>query len=472
MRQRPECDGARRSFLRGAGLTLAGFGVSSLLPGAWIRHALAAGPYSGKRLLFIFLRGGNDGLNALIPAGDPDYSPANRPTLYIPNASSIDLNGFARLHPAMGDLMPAFAAGELAMVHRVGFPNNSRSHFDDQRVWENGDPAAPLSYEGWLYRYIVGNAVAQGASLPALSVQGTSPVLLRGDEPFVNIANPDSFDYLPAEPKKSKLAAGWDSHYTNLTGLEPYRPLLADTSVKLIDTLDEYRSWDQANWDPKDPDTGHSLFPVSNATNPPDPSGPGGLRFAATAYPYFKSLKICALSFLESDALSPNGTRIAGTELQGFDTHTGQGALTGTHPDLLEMVAYGIRSLRVVLSGAATDPRNYAPVWDDTVVVTLSEFGRTSRENGSNGHDHAAASCLFMTGGAVNGGVYNCDPATWPAGVMFADSGRYLQLRTDYRAIFWEVLRDHMGAAAGGVDTLFPGYTAGGLAAQELGLIG
>jgi len=466
------CDCSRRSFLRGTGLTLAGFGLSSLFPGAWIRHALAAGPFSNKRLIFIFLRGGNDGINTVIPDGDPQYSTVNRPTLYIPPASSIDLlNGFARLHPAMADVMDVFNAGNLAIVHRVGFPNNSRSHFDDQRVWENGDPTEPKMFEGWLYRYVVENAVAQGVQLPALSVQGTPPVILRGNEKFVNVANPDSFDYLPAAPKRTKLANAWLNRYTNLTGLEPFRAALTDTGIKLVDTLDEYRSWDQRNWNPKDPNTGFYLFPVSDATNPPGPTGP---RFGTNSYSFFKSLKICALSLLESDATSPNGTRLAGTELSSFDTHNGQGQVTGNQATLLSWLAYGLRSLRIVLSGAATyDPglgRVYPAIWQDTVVVTLSEFGRTSKENGSNGSDHAAASCLFAAGGAVHGGVYNCDAATWPAGVIFGDGGRYLLMRTDYRAIFWEILRDHMGADPAKVDTIFPGYSTLGL--QEVGLVG
>jgi uncharacterized protein (DUF1501 family) len=130
-----------------------------------------------------------------------------------------------------------------------------------------------------------------------------------------------------------------------------------------------------------------------------------------------------------------------------------------------------MRSLKIVLSGAATDPRGYPSIWDRTVVVTLSEFGRTTNENGSGGTDHAAASCLFLSGGTVEGGVYNCDASTWPAGVAYGVNGRYLLERTDYRSIFWEILRDHMGAA-GSPDAVFPGYTAGGLPSQELGLIG
>ncbi|OLE67620.1 MAG: hypothetical protein AUG09_01490 [Acidobacteria bacterium 13_1_20CM_2_68_7] len=296
MNETPGCDCSRRSFLRGAGLTLAGVGIATLFPGPWIRYAMGTGPFNNKRLIFIFLRGGNDGLNAVIPGGDPDYSALNRPTLYIPPASSIDLNGFARLHPALADLTEIYGTGRLAVVHRAGFANNSRSHFDDQRTWENGNPADPKSYEGWLYRYIVDSAVDQGVKLPALSVQALPPVILRGAENFVNVANPDSFDYILPDPKRSKLMNSWRTIYTDLTGLDPYRAALTDTSVKLIDTLDTYRAWDQTHWDPKDPGTGYSLFPVSDATNPPDPSGPNGRKFAATSYGFFKSLKICALS--------------------------------------------------------------------------------------------------------------------------------------------------------------------------------
>src|SRR2546426_9081534 len=222
----------------------------------------------------------------------------------------------------------------------------------------------------------------------------------------------------------------WRNISTNLTGLEPFRPALTDTSVKLIDTLDEYRSWDQANWDPKDPNTGFSLFPVSDATNPPDPTGPNGRKFAVTAYPFFKSLKVCALAFLESDPASLNGTRIAGTELNGFDTHNSQGSSSGAQAQLLSWLAYGLRSLHVVLSGAAVDPRAYAAVWQDTVVVTLSEFGRTSKENGSVGTDHAAGSCLFAAGGGVNRGRGKLGPAGLAPGGTFGESGRFVPGRT------------------------------------------
>ena len=92
-----DCDCSRRSFLKGAGLTLSGFSIASLFPGPWIRFAMGAGPFNNRRLLFIFLRGGNDGLNTVIPAGDVDYSTLNRPTLYIPPTASLSRNARAQI---------------------------------------------------------------------------------------------------------------------------------------------------------------------------------------------------------------------------------------------------------------------------------------------------------------------------------------------------------------------------------------
>ncbi len=458
------CSCSRRSFLKGCGVTLTGFGIASLFPTPFLQHALAATTATGdKRLLFIFLRGGNDGLNAVIPHGDSDYSAANRPTLYVPYSAQYDLNGFASLHPSLANLLEPFQAGNMAIVHRVGYANNSQSHFDGQRIWENGDPTQTQLFEGWLYRYVHDSALSAGVSLPVLSVQATPPLLLRGNERFVNVANPDGFSYGVAEPKRTKFKTRWGGVFANLQGLEAYRPVLSQTGVKLVDTLDEYASWDQANWNPLDPNTGWSLFPVSTATNQ--------AGFSASSYDFFRSVKVCALSLLESTGSSLNGTRVAGTQLSGWDTHSGQGKLTGAQPDLLSWLSYAMRSLRIVLSGAATDPRAYPSIWNNTLVVTLSEFGRTSLENGSGGTDHAAASCLFVQGGSVHGGVYNCDASTWPHGIMFGASGRYLLERTDYRSIFWEILRDHMGANPALVDTVFPGYTAGGLGSQELNLV-
>ena len=457
----------RRTFLRGAGLTLAGVSLGTFLPPAFVQYALAGGTV-GKRLLFLYLGGGCDVMNTIIPHGDPDYNATNRPTLYIPPAGAINLNGFASFHPKLQDAMSVFNAGDLAVVHRVGYPTMSLSHFDGYKIWNGGDPAHVQIGEGWLYRYVVSNAVDQGARLPVLTANGATPQLVVGKESFVNVANPDNFDYILGPPVRDKFRARWGEWFGRLGGLEPFRPLLADTGIKLLDVTDEYKSWDQANWNPKDPNNGWSLFPVDDATNP---TLPGNVKkFGTDAYGFFKNLKVCALSLLESDDMNGNGTRVAGMEMGGFDTHDGQGQLTGAHPNLLSWIAYGLKSLRTVFSGAANDPRNYPAIWDDTAVVTFSEFGRTSRENGSAGTDHGQGTFSLVAGGGVNGGVYNCDGSTWEPGAMFAVDGFYLAHRTDFRALFWEVLRDHMGADPATADVVFPGYSGAGLA--ELNLFG
>jgi uncharacterized protein (DUF1501 family) len=463
------CSSSRRSFLRGCGLTLTGFGVSSLFPGAFMRHAMAAGT-GDERLIFIFLRGGNDGINSVIPHGDPQYNLTTRKSLYIPPAEAVDLNGFASLHPAMAGLTDAYNAGDLAVIHRAGYPSSSQSHFIGQRIWENGSPGQSGLFEGWLARYIHEQAAEFAGDIPAMSVQPETPILLRGKDTFLNITDAAGFYEIPGL-EQAKTINAWRKTYDELDDLKPYRPILSQAGVRLMDSLGVYESWDQANWNPKDPDNPTwSLFPVNSATNPLDPSGPQGRKFSSGAYSFFTNLKITALSLLESGGTS-NGTRVAGTELQGFDTHIREGSTNGRHAELLSWLAYGIRSLRIVLSGAALDPRAYSSIWNKTVVVTMSEFGRTSATNGNNGTDHAAASCMWVAGGNLTGGVYNCDSTTWPAGVMFGLDGRYLLYRTDFRAIFWEILRDHMGALPANVETIFPGYGAGNLASQELGLI-
>ncbi|MDH3592498.1 MAG: DUF1501 domain-containing protein, partial [Planctomycetota bacterium] len=377
MQHRSTCSCSRRHFLRGSGLTLAGFGIASLFPTPLIRQALAGGlDNPDKRLIFIFQRGGNDGINSVIPTGDPDYNTTNRPTLYIPPGSAVDLgNGFAHLHPGLGDLMDLYP-GDLAIIHRCGYAGNSRSHFDGQRIWENGDPTQPQMFEGWLYRYIQEHAIDVGVDLPVISVQNTPPLVLRGETKYVNVANPDSFDYIDPDPKRAKYSGAWRDHFSELVGLERYRPVLSQTGVKLADTLDEYRAWDQLNYRPRDPNNAtDELFPVDDQTGSQGVAHSKG--FSDESWAFFRSLKLCALSLLESVG-STNGTRIAGAQLDGWDLHDNQGQLGGRHEELQSWLAYGIRSLRLALNGAALDNRSYPDIWNDTLVSTMTEFGRTT----------------------------------------------------------------------------------------------
>lgn len=458
---------SRRSFLRASGMTLAGISLGTMLPDALVSTVMA-GPGNGKRVLFIYLAGGCDGINTIVPYGDADYSSINRPSLYLGPANRIDLNGFAALHKNLSDINSVYQAGDLAVVHRVGYPNMTQSHFDGRKIWQFGDPQQIYLGQGWLYRYVVSNGLLDGAQLPVFSANFSVGEVLQGPTSFINVANPDTFDLTMAEPKKSKFKNKWQQANTLPRGLDSYKQSLSQTGVGLANFTSEYASWSQATWNPRDPNTGFSLFPVDDATNPLQSGGPNGRMFGTDAYPFFKNLKVCALSLLESDGVNLNNTRLAATELDGFDTHDGQGLLTGAHPDRLKWLGYGFKSLRTVFSGAALDNRGYASIWDDVCVVTCSEFGRTTVENGSDGTDHGQASFSLVAGGQVHGGVVNCDASNWFPGSMFEVDGFYLGHRTDYRAMFWEILRDHMGASPATVNTIFPGYTSAGLTEPNL----
>ena len=178
---------------------------------------------------------------------------------------------------------------------------------------------------------------------------------------------------------------------------------------------------------------------------------------------------------------------IVGTQMSSFDTHNNQGGLTGSHANLLARLGWSFYALRRFFSTPAYHQKN-ANLWSDVVVVTLSEFGRTTVQNGSNGTDHAEASVMLVGGGAVRGGVFQCGPdqgwVTGPEGSMFQVSGRYLRRSVDYRSVLGELIRDHLGASAAQLATIIPGYAqpaerlaAGGAAPDgtpivgELGLI-
>jgi uncharacterized protein (DUF1501 family) len=187
------------------------------------------------------------------------------------------------------------------------------------------------------------------------------------------------------------------------------------------------------------------------------------------AYPFFTNLKAAAL------VLNRTGATIAGTEVNSsFDTHSNQGGLTGTQPNLLKRIGWAMYALRKYFL------INHDQVtWDNLVVVTLSEFGRTTVENSDKGTDHAEANAMFVAGGAVHGytkgnttGVFGCHPSDavpWVPGPpnqggsvdgsMFGVADRYLKRAYDYRSVLGKIIRDHLGATQPQVDRIIPGYT-------------
>jgi uncharacterized protein (DUF1501 family) len=358
---------------------------------------------------------------------------------------AIDLgNGFAGMHPGMADLCPLFNAGQLALVHRVGYPRQSRSHFDSQKYWENGVPRDNLVGSGIFYRAMVHTGMHEGRQFPAVSVQSSSAMLLRGPMAMPNIADPARFDMVGVANNgadRQKLLAALTAQHGIPHPHKNNRDLLFPTGQSLQNSIESLKSIGLNSNQFFDQDGTTHLFPLDAASNQKG--------FSSSSYDFFKNIKVATQILAHTDAV------IAGTRLDGFDTHDNQGSLNGGHANRLRWVSWAIHAVRKFMRDV--DPA----LWDNTVVVTLSEFGRTTRENGNQGTDHAEASTMFLAGGRIKGGVYQCSNNSWtvgPSGSMFQVNSRYLRRSVDYRSVLGEVIRDHLGATPSQLSTIIPGY--------------
>src|SRR5256886_6128590 len=390
-----------RSFKIGLGVALSTLVDIPLV----VKRALAEGTIgkNGKKLLFIFLRGANDSLNSVIPIRDPAYvdltpganfgKSTNRPTLVIPPdqltdysaigscdfpissapadptfgyANAIRLgNGFAALHPSLKFLAPVYNAGDLGLVHRVGYPKQSRSHFDSQNYWETGNPNNNLVKDGILYRTMVESGLANTNPLTGVSFQSSLPLILRGSAAaMTNLSDPTRYNLLGI-PNTTPGNTKADNAITNANGFQfadkKNRELLNLQYKNLSDTLSTFAALDfseTGNTFRDDPATdndttwanaatgGYYLFPTTNDKNGGWRRVTGGATDAQKdvvdtgAHSFFNSLKAAALILNKTNAL------VAGTEMGGFDTHSAQGALNGSHPNLQRRIAWAMYTLR------------------------------------------------------------------------------------------------------------------------------
>ncbi len=520
---------SRRSFLDRSVKTGLAAALSTLVDIPFVvKRALAEGNIglNGKKVLFVWLRFGNDGLNNIIPIQDPEYAairssieipkdaidysltgpcdfPVSSPTIGDPAFNTywynkgIRLgNGFAALHPGLKFLAPVYNAGDLALIHRVAYPKQSRSHFDSQNYWENGNPNNDLSKDGIFYRTMIESGLANTSPLTAISVQSALPLLLRGSlAAMTNLTSPTRYDLLGVPNttdgnNKAFNAMAGGNYYPfaakrNRDLLELQYQNMSNT-LRIFGGLDFTEAGntflDNVN---TDGDTApYYLFPTTNAKN-----GGYALHGSNTAaqakytvptsqYGFFTNLKAAAMILNKTDAV------IAGTELGGFDTHQTQGGATGSHASLLQTVGWSMYALQKYFSQYADKA-----AWKDVVVVTFSEFGRTAVENSNAGTDHAEASAMYVAGGGIkaygsgNGsGVFGCSPADsipwitgtrasslascntmYAAGLPIANNGLpvaagYLRRSTDYRSVLGEIIRKHLGATQNQLNRIIPGY--------------
>ena len=415
----------RRDFCKAGGLSAFALGMPAFMPHMLRRHMLAGEAGGSRKMIFIFLRGGCDGINTVIPRGDPDYNTTTRPTIYIPDSQvqqyGTDLgNGYAQLHPMMGPMMEVYnnsalngidGPGNLAVIHRVGYEGQSQSHFDSQFFWENGVPGDGELEEGMIYRHA--QEIRGNESLVAFGISGGGIDSLRGPDSFPVIRDLEDYSFSGSSTKVQKflgklptVPGGADgSGFLGVAGGPRdvagkfNRDLVYGTGLTLAESID--------------------IVQAALAQ---------GAYTPANGAQYQGSLgdKLMAAATL----LKRTPARIVGVNQGGFDNHERQGGTYGTHGNLVERVAQAYQALY----------RDFQDDWENLVVVTMTEFGRTSRENSSLGTDHAYATCMFVGGGGVNGGVYNCDAEAWPQGSMFSISrNRYLRHMTDYRQVFAEI---------------------------------
>jgi uncharacterized protein (DUF1501 family) len=398
----------RRVFIKSGAAAMLSLGFA---PGFLARAAAASG--GRKRLLIaVFQRGAMDGLSLLVPFGEPDYYKL-RPTIGIAppggDNGAVDLDGFFGLHPRMSPLKPLWDRGLLAPIHACGSPDTTRSHFDAQDYMESATPGVKSTRDGWLNRYL--QATSSTTPLQGVAVTRQTPRTMQGKAPTLSFAGVDQF---AVRDTRGSARAIEDSYAQ--TG-----DALLNTSAR--EAFEAMAVLQKA--------TAGAYQPAGGADYPRSPFGR-------------------ALQEIARIAKADVGLEVAFAESTGWDTHVNQGADNGQLAGRFDDLARGLDALT----------RDLGDRIADTVILTLSEFGRAASQNGNGGTDHGHGNAMMLIGGPVKGGrVYG----TWPG--LRPDQrfeSRDLAVTTDFRDVFAEVVTAHLGAAASALPTIIPGYPAPG----------
>ncbi len=398
----------RRGFMKSGALALVG---TSVIPAFLTRSVYAeatAAAAKGKKLVVVFQRGACDGLNVVVPYAEPNYY-TMRPTIAIGKSEVLDLDGKFGLHPALASLKPLWDGKHLAAVHAVGSPDPTRSHFDAQDYMESGTPGVKSTNDGWLNRALAAETV-QGKPSPFRAVAlGTQvPRTLQGHVPAVALANLQDFSVGGRGAQASPVSNAFQAMYDDSTDA-----VLHGTGQETFEAVRMLKSADPAKYKP--------------ATGVNYPNAPFG-----------NSMKQIA-QLLKADL----GVEAAFADVGGWDTHQNQGGANGQLANRLREFADSLAAFWQDMGDGA----------EDVTLVTMSEFGRTARQNGTGGTDHGHANVMLVLGGAVKGGhVYG----RWPG---LADEqlneGRDLTVTTDFRSVLAEATIHALGARR--LDVVFPG---------------
>jgi uncharacterized protein (DUF1501 family) len=398
----------RRVFLRNSGMAVVG---TAAIPSFLTRAAYGAESLGGKhkRLVVIFQRGAADGLNIVVPHGEQAYY-TMRPSINIPRNAVFDLDGFFGLHPSLSAFQPLWKQRHLAIVHAAGSPDPSRSHFDAQDFMESGTPGVKATEDGWLSRTLHSLPEPGGKSaFRAIALGPSLPRILSGSEPAVAVNNINEFGVGGRNPNAVPISKTFEAMYD-----QSVDSVLHGTGRETFEAVKMLKSADPSKYTP--------------SANADYPKG----RFG-------DSLKQLA-QLIKANL----GVQVAFADIGGWDHHVNEGSTQG-------QIANVLREFSQSLAAFWTD---LGDLTEDTVVLTMSEFGRTARENGNRGTDHGHANVMFLMGGPVKGGkVYG----RWP-GIDQSQlyEGRDLALTTDFRRVIGEAVFHHLGNRS--LDQVFPGF--------------
>ena len=399
---------SRRYFLKSGGIAMVGMAA---LPSFLQRAVAATTTQAKKKMVVLFQRGAMDGLNVVVPFGEPNYY-RMRPTIAIPEPkrggtdAALDLDGFFGLHPSMQPLLPLFRSGQLAIVQAVGSPDPTRSHFDAQDYMESGTPGLKATDNGWLNRALQNMPEEKPSPFRAVAFGPYLPRTLQGAAPAVAIADLKQFKmYGPQQT----VEGGFEAMYAQTVD-----HAMRGVGNETFEAIDQLK---KINPDSYQPENG-AQYPKS--------------RFA-------QSLQEIAELF-KADV----GLEVAFLDSGGWDNHVNEGGVQGQLSNLLKDLGQGIAAFHQDMGDRMAD----------VVFVSMSEFGRTAHENGNRGTDHGHANCMFVMGGDVKGGrVYT----KWPGlNEDQLNQGRDLAVTTDYRSVLGEIISKHLGDKT--LATVFPGF--------------
>ena len=405
----------RRYFLKQGGIGLASFGLMAAAPNFLHQFANAAirrDVYGKKKVLVtIFQRGAVDGLNMVVPHGDGEYYNLRR-TIAIqkPNQTdgAVNLDGFFGLHPSLKPLEKFWQSKQLAVVHSAGSPNNTRSHFDAQDYMESATPGVKSTRDGWLNRVLQGKSGKEESPFRAVSMTGQLPRSLYGRAPSIAMTNLADFAIKAGVYTKS-VQGSFEGIWQ-----ENVKDSLSETGAETFQAVNFLKEANPAQYKPEN----GAVYPNSQLGR--------------------------SIGQIAQLIKAGVGLEVAFAEANGWDTHNNQGGARGQLANLL-------RDFGQSIAAFATD---LGKKMDDVVLLTMSEFGRTARENGTRGTDHGHGNAMLVLGNSVKGGKVYGDWAGLKNDQL--NEGRDLAVTTDFRDVFGEIAYKHSGNKE--LNKIFPNH--------------